>query len=91
MKTNSFYCKKCCKRTRHIEVSSREAYAVQQKNNEKINQSVTNVGMTMADGFGISRAMHFIAGITPYKCTECGRCADRKNDGSEYFLYGYGN
>lgn len=83
METNSFYCPNCKKRTRHIEISYKEESAIEKES------KIVQLWGTLVNDYAGAKKIIKLFGYTSYKCMECGRCAERKADGSEYRFIGF--
>lgn len=71
METNAFYCSRCDKCTKHIEVSTREFAALNGDN------TIVQAAGLFSDFTGISRLLKTISGNNCYKCMNCGRITVR--------------
>lgn len=90
-KVNNFNCpSSTCKgaRTKHIELSWREALDIRNSNNEidgigdAIMDSIVESFTSFCDYTYTSELIGSFRGVRAYKCCNCGNCTWRKNDGT---------
>lgn len=89
MRTNSFKCTKCGEFTRHIEITYREADAIntaswnsgKHKVYSKAEVALGKISGSFFDLIGAPFIGTNIFDRTPYKCCKCGKCTWRNSEG----------
>lgn len=79
---NAYYCPVCKKYTKHIEITYREAVALEGL--DTFNQILHAISL---DYLRLGKLAKTITGVSQYKCMECGRPTCRNLKGGEG-LYG---
>ena len=79
MGMNAFNCPKCCRVTKHVEISCREFNALEGK------ETIVQVASTIFDLVGVTRAIGALGGVRFWKCCECGEASPRTIKGEIYY------
>ncbi len=84
MATNSFFCTKCGKITKQIEISPREYHALWDRWYNVDMSAFTRFVCDTGDEFiGLNKFENKILGIRCFKCCSCGYPTKRKLNGDE--------
>ena len=79
---NAFECPRCKKCTRHVEISFREAMAVETKYEGRVAKAGYMFGAALFEVTGIGKLIQTVAGDKNWKCCDCGLVTTRYLDGS---------